>query len=227
MIEVKRLSKTFTLHHQHGIRLKVLNGIDFQVSAGECVVLDGVSGSGKSTLMRTLYANYLPTDGCIRIRHQDAWVDLATACERQLLQIRHQTLGYVSQFLRVIPRVSTLDVVMQPLREQGVDMDQCEARAVAMLRRLNIKERLWSLAPGTFSGGEQQRVNVARGFIVDYPVMLLDEPTASLDEYHAGIVVELIGEARTRGSAIVGIFHDQMIRTAVADRLFPLRRVEE
>jgi alpha-D-ribose 1-methylphosphonate 5-triphosphate synthase subunit PhnL len=139
-----------------------------------------------------------------------------------LLEIRRETIGYVSQFLRVIPRVSTLDVVAQPLRERGVDQAMAHRRAGELLERLHIPQRLWSLPPGTFSGGEQQRVNIARGFIVDYPILLLDEPTASLDQRNASIVVELIREARQNGSAVVGIFHDAEVRNAVADRIFEI-----
>nr|WP_067294562.1 phosphonate C-P lyase system protein PhnL [Marinobacterium profundum] len=224
MIKLEGLSKTFTLHNQQGTRLEVLQGVDLSVQAGECVVLHGESGAGKSTLLRTLYANYLPSCGSLQVRHDGELLDLTRASSRELLQVRRRTLGYVSQFLRVIPRVSTLDVVMQPLRELGIPREQCEVRALALLRRLNVPERLWSLAPGTFSGGEQQRVNIARGFIVEYPILLLDEPTASLDARNAEVVVQLIAAARDRGAAIVGIFHDQTARHAVADRLFDLRR---
>lgn len=128
----------------------------------------------------------------------------------------------VSQFLRVIPRISALEVVMQPLLDTGVPREACAAKAARLLTRLNVPERLWHLAPSTFSGGEQQRVNIARGFIVDYPILLLDEPTASLDAKNSAAVVELIREAKTRGAAIVGIFHDEAVRNDVADRLHPM-----
>jgi alpha-D-ribose 1-methylphosphonate 5-triphosphate synthase subunit PhnL len=149
-------------------------------------------------------------------------VDMTGAPSQTLLQIRRETIGYVSQFLRVIPRVSALDVVAQPLRERGVDEHRAHQKAGELLERLHIPERLWSLPPGTFSGGEQQRVNIARGFIVDYPVLLLDEPTASLDQRNAATVVELIQEARSRGTAVVGIFHDAEVRDAVADHIYDI-----
>lgn len=218
LIEVRDLAKTFTLHQQHGVRLQVLRGLNFTVAAGECLVLHGQSGAGKSTLLRTLYGNYLPAGGSIRIRHADDWLELVGAEPRQVLAVRRQTLGYVSQFLRVIPRVPALEVVMEPALARGWSRADAEVRAKALLTRLNIPERLWRLAPGTFSGGEQQRVNLARGFMVSWPVMLLDEPTASLDEANAGVVLELIGEAKAAGSALIGIFHDRTIREAVADR---------
>ncbi len=217
LIEVRDLAKTFTLHQQHGVRLQVLRGLNFTVAAGECLVLHGQSGAGKSTLLRTLYGNYLPAGGSIRIRHAGDWLELVGAEPRQVLAVRRQTLGYVSQFLRVIPRVPALEVVMEPALARGWSRVDAEARAEALLTRLNIPERLWQLAPGTFSGGEQQR-NLARGFMVSWPVMLLDEPTASLDEANAGVVLELIDEAKAAGSALIGIFHDRAIREAVADR---------
>ena len=186
------------------------------------MVLHGHSGSGKSTLLRSLYANYLPDEGHIHVRHNDEWIDLVQAPARQVLEVRRSTIGWVSQFLRVIPRISALDVVMQPLLDLGVPRETCAAKAASLLTRLNVPERLWHLAPSTFSGGEQQRVNIARGFIVDYPILLLDEPTASLDAKNCAAVVELIEQAKTRGAAIVGIFHDESVRTRVADRLHPM-----
>jgi alpha-D-ribose 1-methylphosphonate 5-triphosphate synthase subunit PhnL len=218
LIEVRDLSKTFTLHQQNGVVLNVLRGLNFSVSAGECLVLHGQSGAGKSTLLRTLYGNYLPAGGSIRVQHQGQWLELVGAEPRQVLAVRQQTLGYVSQFLRVIPRVSTLDVVMEPAMARGWDRAEAKARAEDLLARLNIPQRLWQLAPGTFSGGEQQRVNIARGFMVPWPLMLLDEPTASLDDINRAVVLELINEAKAAGAAVIGIFHDRVAREAVADR---------
>ncbi|QKJ87666.1 phosphonate C-P lyase system protein PhnL [Paramixta manurensis] len=218
-LRVEQLSKTFVLHHQHGVKLPVLHQASLEVKAGECVVLDGHSGSGKSTLLRSLYANYQPDAGRIWVKHRDEWIDLVSAPARQVLAIRRDTIGWVSQFLRVIPRVSTLEVVMQPLLDRGVDRSTCAERAGSLLTHLNVPERLWSLAPSTFSGGEQQRVNIARGFIADSSILLLDEPTASLDAVNSAAVVQLIEAARQRGAAIVGIFHDKAVRERVADRL--------
>jgi len=222
MIRVQNVSKTFVLHQQNGVRLPVLQNASLEVNNGECVVLHGHSGSGKSTLLRSLYANYLPDEGHIHVRHGDEWVDLVQAPARKVRDVRRTTIGWVSQFLRVIPRVPALEVVMQPLLDLGVPRDICAARAASLLTRLNVPERLWHLAPSTFSGGEQQRVNIARGFIVDYPILLLDEPTASLDAKNSAAVIELIEEAKARGAAIVGIFHDDAVRDRVADRLHPM-----
>lgn len=225
-IRVENLSKTFVLHHQHGIRLPVLADASLEVKGGECVVLHGHSGSGKSTLLRSLYANYLPDEGHIWVKHNDEWLDIVQAPAREVLAVRRQTIGWVSQFLRVIPRISALEVVMQPRLDLGVPREECEKKAASLLTRLNVPERLWHLAPSTFSGGEQQRVNIARGFIVDYPILLLDEPTASLDARNSAAVVALIQEAKARGAAIVGIFHDEAVREQVADRLHTMSAME-
>lgn len=218
MIRVEGLSKTFTLHNQGGVSYTVLDNVDFAVDAGECLVLDGRSGAGKSTLLRSLYGNYKPQAGHIWVRHGEQEIDLAHAQPREVIALRRQTLGYVSQFLRVIPRVATLEVVMEPALALGQPREQCRERAAGLLRQLNIPERLWGLAPSTFSGGEQQRVNIARGFINRYPVLLLDEPTASLDAENRAVVVGLINQAKASGSAVVGIFHDAEVRQLVADR---------
>lgn len=226
-LRVENLSKTFVLHHQHGVHLPVLTNASLEVKGGECVVLHGHSGSGKSTLLRSLYANYLPDEGHIWVKHDGTWLDLVRAPAREVLAVRRKTIGWVSQFLRVIPRISALEVVMQPLLDLGVPREEGAAKAASLLTRLNVPERLWSLAPSTFSGGEQQRVNIARGFIVDYPILLLDEPTASLDTKNSAAVVSLILEAKARGAAVVGIFHDEAVRDRVADRLHVMATQEK
>jgi len=221
-LRVENLSKTFVLHNQNSARLPVFSNASLTVDAGECVVLHGHSGSGKSTLLRSLYGNYLPDSGQIWVEHQGQQIDMVSAEAREILAVRRHTVGWVSQFLRVIPRISALNLVMQPLLELGVEKAQSEARASALLTHLNVPERLWHLAPSTFSGGEQQRVNIARGFVVDYPVLLLDEPTASLDATNRAAVVTLIEQAKQRGAAVVGIFHDADVRERVADRLYEM-----
>jgi alpha-D-ribose 1-methylphosphonate 5-triphosphate synthase subunit PhnL len=218
LIEVRDLSKTFTLHQQNGVVLNVLDRLNFAVRGAECLVLHGDSGAGKSTLLRTLYGNYLPAGGSIRVQHDGDWLELVGAEPRDVLAVRRQTLGYVSQFLRVIPRVASLDVVMEPALARGWSKAEARERAEALLSRLNIPRRLWQLAPGTFSGGEQQRINIARGFMVPWPILLLDEPTASLDDNNRQVVLELMHEARQAGAALIGIFHDQNVRQAIANR---------
>ena len=218
VLETSELSKTFTLHARGGLALPVFSGISLSVSPGECLALTGHSGSGKSSLLRCLYGNYSASSGEVRIRHEDQWISLSAAAPREVLDVRRRTLGYVSQFLRVIPRVSTLDIVAEPLRRLGVAADEARSQAAQWLARLNLHERLWHLPPATFSGGEQQRVNIAHGLIAGHPVLLLDEPTASLDADNRRVVVELIHAARARGAAVVGIFHDDEVREAVASR---------
>ena len=176
LVRLGGLSKRFVLHNQGGTVLDVLDAIDLDVRAGECVVLNGPSGAGKSSLLRCIYGNYRSSDGHILVRHRGQEIDMVTAPARVVLQVRQHTLGYVSQFLRVIPRVATIDVVAEPLRSMGLSPEEAGDRAAAMLARLNIPERLWPLAPATFSGGEQQRVNIARGFITEFPVLLWTSP---------------------------------------------------
>ena len=214
MIQISEVSKTFTLHNQGAANISVMSDATHHVAAGECVALVGVSGAGKSTLMRMIYGNYLTDHGSILV----GGLDVTKAEPREILTLRRETLGYVSQFLRVVPRVPTLEVVAEPLLTVGVSQAEAFDRAADMLRRVNLPERLWSLSPTTFSGGEQQRVNVARGFIYDYPALLLDEPTASLDGANREVVLQLIEDAKARGASIVGIFHDEEARDRVCDR---------
>lgn len=215
MIRIENLAKSFALHNQGGAVIPVMTGARLSVSPGECVGLTGQSGAGKSTLMRMVYGNYLSAGGSILV----GGLDVTRAEPRQIIRLRRETLGYVSQFLRVVPRVPTIQVVAEPLLQLGVAPAQAKGRAADLLARLNIPERLWSLSPTTFSGGEQQRVNIARGFAHTYPALLLDEPTASLDATNRAVVLALIEEAKARGAAILGIFHDEGARAQVCDRL--------
>jgi alpha-D-ribose 1-methylphosphonate 5-triphosphate synthase subunit PhnL len=227
MLRTEGLAKGFTLHLRGGVRIPVLSNVGLTVHAGECVVLSGPSGAGKTTLMRSLYGNYRTESGRIQIRHHGDMVDLTTADPRTILAVRRETLGYVSQFLRVVPRVPALEVVAEVLTARGTSTEIARQRAAALLQRLNIPRRLHPIPPVTFSGGEQQRVNLARGLIADHPVVLLDEPTASLDAENRAIVVAMIQEAKARGTAIVAICHDADVRDAIADRLFPLEPLQD
>ncbi|MEM8791911.1 MAG: phosphonate C-P lyase system protein PhnL [Pseudomonadota bacterium] len=214
MITVENVSKEFTLHNQGGAVLPVMSDATLSVAPGECVALTGVSGSGKSTLMRMIYGNYLAASGQIIV----GGTDVVAADPRAILELRRTTLGYVSQFLRVVPRVPAIDVVAEPMLRVGTAPEDAEARARELLTRLRIPEALWQLSPLTFSGGEQQRVNIARGFAHAYPALLLDEPTASLDGANRETVLTLIEEAKARGAAIIGIFHDKQARDRLCDR---------
>ena len=214
MIVCENVTKRFTLHNQGGAVIEVLSGASLRVDPGECVALTGASGAGKSTLMRMIHGNYLAEGGRIAV----GGVEVSGADPRVILRLRRDRLGYVSQFLRVVPRVPARDVVAEPLLAVGWAPDAARARAEALLARLNVPRTLWDLGPSTFSGGEQQRVNIARGFAHDYPALLLDEPTASLDAANRAVVLEMIREAKARGAAILGIFHDAAARDAVCDR---------
>lgn len=220
MISARGISKKFVMHQQNGAVINVFDQLNFDAYAGSCLILAGQSGSGKSTLLRMMYGNYLANSGELKIKKGDEWVDMVTATPRQIVELRKDNIGYVSQFLKTIPRVTTLNVVMQPALERGINKEDAQKRAESLLSRLNIPERLWHLAPSTFSGGEQQRVNIARGFMVSWPILLLDEPTASLDEKNRDVVLELIQEAKNNGSSIIGIFHDAYVRQQVGNRQF-------
>ncbi|TPN55202.1 MULTISPECIES: phosphonate C-P lyase system protein PhnL [unclassified Mesorhizobium] len=216
---VSDVAKSFTMHLRDGIKLPVVAGVSFSIKAGECTVLGGPSGAGKSSILKMLYGNYAADEGQIIVQHEDGLIDLANASPRTVLAVRRQTIGYVSQFLRTVPRVSALDVVAEPLVERGEDREAARGKARALLAQLNLPEKLWALPPATFSGGEQQRVNIARGFITEHPILLLDEPTASLDARNRDVVIELIAAKKADGVALLGIFHDHDVREAVADRI--------
>ncbi|MFN3507600.1 MAG: phosphonate C-P lyase system protein PhnL [Allorhizobium sp.] len=216
---VSEVAKSFTMHLRGGLVLPVVANVSFSVASGECVVLGGPSGIGKSSILKMLYGNYAVDQGQILVNHAGRIVDIASADPRTVLEVRRGTLGYVSQFLRTVPRVSTLDVVAEPLVARGVTTDEARDRAAELLSRLNLPRDLWQLPPSTFSGGEQQRVNIARGFITDHGVLLLDEPTASLDAANRAVVVSMIRAKKEAGVALLGIFHDEEVREAVADRI--------
>lgn len=223
LLQLTGVAKRFTLHNQNGMELSVLANANLSVSAGECVVLDGPSGMGKSTLLKMIYANYRTSAGSIAVALPGrAPLEVSQATPRELVRLRKDTIGYVSQFLRVIPRVPALDVVAEPLMEDAGDapgmLESAREQARALLTRLRIPERLWRLPPATFSGGEQQRINIARNMIKARPLLLLDEPTASLDAANTQTVIDLIREATAGGAAIVGIFHDAQVGNAVATR---------
>jgi alpha-D-ribose 1-methylphosphonate 5-triphosphate synthase subunit PhnL len=217
VLELNAVSKTFTMHLQGGLRLPVVSGVAFAVDPGECVVLSGPSGAGKSSILKMIFGTYRCDTGHILVHRDGGVIDVVAAEPREILALRRHSLGYVSQFLRAVPRVPAIDVVAEPLLASGVPRDVARERAADLLARLNIPQRLWPLPPATFSGGEQQRVNIARGFLSDLPILLLDEPTASLDAGNRAVVVDLVVEKKRRGAAVVAIVHDDDVRSAIAD----------
>jgi alpha-D-ribose 1-methylphosphonate 5-triphosphate synthase subunit PhnL len=219
MLTASGLSKGFTMHLRGGSRLEVLQNASFALEAGECAVLGGPSGAGKSSILKMLYGNYAVDEGRIEIIHHGRRIDLAKASPREIIRVRRDTLAYVSQFLSVVPRVATIDIVSEPLVERGMQAPEAREIASRLLARLNLPKQLWNLPPATFSGGERQRVNIARGFITDHPILLLDEPTASLDKTNRDVVIEMIREKKRAGAAMLGIFHDEDVRSEVADKV--------
>jgi alpha-D-ribose 1-methylphosphonate 5-triphosphate synthase subunit PhnL len=214
-LELSGVSKTFTMHLQDGLRLPVFRNVNFSVEAGQCVVLTGPSGAGKSSILKVIYGNYRCDEGSVLVAADDGVVDIVSAKPRQVLSVRQRALGYVTQFLRAVPRVSALDIVAEAL--PSISRETARAKAADMLARFNIPERLRNLPPGTFSGGEQQRVNLARGLLAEHPILLLDEPTASLDAANRAVVVDIVKERKAKGAAIVAIVHDDSVREAIAD----------
>ena len=221
---VSEVAKSFIMHLRDGLKLPVVSDVSFSVASGECVVLGGPSGIGKSSLLKMIYGNYAVDTGQILVDHKGRIVDLAAADPRTILDVRRHTLGYVSQFLRTVPRVAALDVVAEPLLARGEAAASAREKAAALLEKLNLPEALWQLPPATFSGGEQQRVNIARGFITEHTILLLDEPTASLDAKNRAVVVGMIEEKKKAGVALLGIFHDEEVREAVADRILDVQQ---
>jgi alpha-D-ribose 1-methylphosphonate 5-triphosphate synthase subunit PhnL len=222
LLQLTGVAKSFTMHLQGGVRLPVVAGVEFAVGAGECVALAGPSGAGKSSVLKMIFGNYRCDAGQILVRHEGEPIDVALADARVILKLRRSTIGYVSQFLRAVPRVPAIDVVAEPLVAAGVGREAARARAGDLLARLNVPERLWELPPATFSGGEQQRVNIARGFLPELPILLLDEPTASLDVANRAVVMDLINEKKKCGTAIAGIVHDDDVRARTADRVIDI-----
>ena len=223
MLHLDGVSKTFVMHLS-GASLPILRDVSFEVRAGECAVLDGPSGTGKSSILKMIYGNYRADAGRILVRDEPDWIDMTEASPRRIIGLRRTAIGYISQFLRTIPRVAALDVVAAAARETGVPAETARTRAGELMTILNIPERLWHLPPATFSGGEQQRVNIARGFIAERPILLLDEPTASLDAANRAAVVEFIQARKRAGAALLGIFHDDDVRARVADRVIDVSR---
>ena len=222
MITVENLSKTFTLHMLKEKRIAACSNVSFRVPPGGFLGLSGPSGAGKSTVLKCLYRTYLAGSGAILYDSATYGpVDLATLPDRAIIDIRDKEMGYVSQFLKVIPRVSTLDVVMEPiLSRNGVTRDVARKRSISLLERLRIPSHLFDAYPATFSGGEQQRVNIARAVSWKPRLLLLDEPTASLDHDSVGVVLEILRELRGEGTTMIGIFHDTTVLESVTDSVY-------
>ncbi len=224
-LEVRELTKGFTLHMLGGKRLMAFVDVQFTLDPGECLQIEGPSGVGKSSLLKCLYRTYRPSHGRAVLHTDGRSVDLASAPESDILDLRRRAVGYVSQFFSAIPRQSAAAVVAEPLLELGLDAPTARRRAEAMLARLDIPKPLWEGFPATFSGGERQRVNLARAFIAPRELILLDEPTASLDAARRDIVFSLLAELKRAGTALIAVLHDA-VPTALVDRRLHLQEVE-
>jgi len=224
ILKIINIHKDFVFHHQQGTRIVVLDKFSKNFSTGQASILTGPSGSGKSTLLRMIYASYRTEKGKILIRHQGKFIDIAKAHPSMIYEIRRETLGYVSQFLRVVPRVSALDTVIEPLMARKMEKTKAVRQGKELLDRLNIPENLWHISATTFSGGEQQRINLARGFIASYPIYLLDEPTASLDPENRETVIQLIKEAVQKKSCVIGVFHNKSDQKRIADKTIDMSK---
>lgn len=223
-IEIKNLSKTFTVHTQGGIQIVGYENINFKVHEGEFVSLYGPSGMGKSSILKALYRTYITTSGDILFNiDSNTQVNIATCDESEMLNLRKNHIGYVSQFLQILPRISAVDIVANPLIEKGESEKSAQNSAKELLSYFSIKEELFDVSPLTFSGGEQQRVNIAKGIIAPKSVLLLDEPTASLDKNNTMKVIEKLLEIKKQGITMVGIFHDSEAMNAISDRIFDMK----
>lgn len=227
ILEIKQLSKQFTLYTQNNAVLDVLKDINIHVDAGEIVALCGPSGAGKSSLLKAVYGTYRVNGGLINILDDQSMINLVKADPRQIIDLRKRTIGYVSQFLRVIPRVATIDIVANAAIELGVEERVAQSRAVELLEKLRIDKTLHDLSPLTFSGGEQQRVNIARAMSAPRPLMLFDEPTASLDPQNRETVLKMIRNLADEGTAVLGIFHDPKDREILGTRDVIMQNVKE
>ena len=215
---VEDLSKSFRLHVRGGIEVHGFSRVSFSLDRGQLLALIGPSGSGKSSILKTIYRTYLPTAGRILFAADGRVTDLATCSESEALHLRKKKIGFVTQFLKVLPRISALDSVAAPLIAMGEEQRTARMRARELLSLLGIREQLYDISPLTFSGGEQQRVNIARGAIAPRELLLLDEPTASLDAEAASRVIELLQQLKNRGTAMIAIFHDMAKIQQIADR---------
>ncbi|WP_298817421.1 phosphonate C-P lyase system protein PhnL [Chloroflexus sp.] len=219
LLEVCNLTKSFTLHLIDGRTITPVRDVSFSVSAGEHLLIHGRSGMGKTSILKCIYRTYLPTSGSIWfVSRQFGRIDLNQADENVILQLREREIGFCSQFLRVLPRVSALDVLCEPLYRQQMDRATAQAIGKEWLERLGIAPELWQASPITFSGGEQQRINIARAFIARPRLLLLDEPTASLDEATKQVVIAMIRAAQAEGTAIISVSHDLSGLGPCADR---------
>jgi alpha-D-ribose 1-methylphosphonate 5-triphosphate synthase subunit PhnL len=220
LLEVKSLYKTFHLHILNNKKIEALENVSFSMNKGEIVGLIGKSGSGKSSLMKCIYRTYLPSSGEI-LFNSDSFglIDIAKATDHEILQLRKNDITYCSQFLHVIPRVSALNVVASGAVNRGISKEEALEKANDLLQQLGLPEDLKDAFPSTFSGGEQQRINIARAIIAPPKLLVIDEPTSSLDLKTKNVVIDIILKLKDKGVSVLCISHDQHTLDTMCDRL--------
>jgi alpha-D-ribose 1-methylphosphonate 5-triphosphate synthase subunit PhnL len=223
MLRLKNLSKTFVMHIRGGLEIQSFKKVSFETHAGSLLALTGPSGIGKSSLLKCVYRSYRPSSGQILYTTEEGdTVDIAAACDREILRLRHAGIAYVSQFFHVIPRVSALEILMEPLIIRGVSGKEAFEKAKEMLARAGLGKNLWEMYPATFSGGEKQRLNILRAIITKPRLLLLDEPTASLDRSYKDRIMEMILALKAEGTAMIGVFHDRDALLGLSDSRYDL-----
>ncbi|MDR1589952.1 MAG: phosphonate C-P lyase system protein PhnL [Oscillospiraceae bacterium] len=223
MLKIKELSKEFIMHIQGGVRITSFSGVSLEVGGGSLLAVTGPSGIGKSSLLKCVYGTYRPTSGSVLYESgSGGTIDLAAADDWELLALRRAEIGYVSQFFHVLPRVSATEILTEPLIARGVPADEAGETARALLRRVGLDRALWEMYPATFSGGEKQRLNILRAVVTRPRLLLLDEPTASLDRGYKGRVIDLLLEIKSSGAAMLGVFHDRDALSALADSRYDM-----
>ncbi len=222
ILEVNDLSKVFNLHVLNDKRIEALKKINFSMKEGEIIGLTGKSGSGKSSLMKCIYRTYLASAGEIIYKSISGNIDLVKADDHEIIELRKNEITYCSQFLSVIPRVPAVDVVCENLFRIEKDRQIAREQTKEMLERLGLPTELWDAFPSTFSGGEQQRINIARAVIASPRFLLIDEPTASLDVKTKDVVIDLILELKKNGTSVLCISHDEYTLERLVDRRLDL-----
>ena len=224
MLQICELSKNFIMHIRSDAEIYGFDAVNFSAKPGELVAITGPSGCGKSSLLKCIYRTYMPTGGHVHYTCKDGSViDLATAEPWEMIHLRETELGYVSQFFSVIPRVSALDILTNTQTGRGVDVKTARERAAEYLEKVGISPKLWDMYPATFSGGEKQRLNIANALITKPRLLLLDEPTASLDAHSKEWVMNMILDLKAEGTAMVGVFHDEIAIQTLADWRYEMR----
>ena len=206
LLTVTNYTKTFYVHHLERA-IRAFKALDFSLEQGQFLLVSGQNGAGKSTLLRCLYRTYLPTSGSAIYASAHGEIDLARAADADIMLLRREELGFVTQFLRPRPRVSASELVAEPLFAENMTLEQARPHAEKLLSDFGVKADLWGAYPTTFSGGEQQRVNLARALIAPRRLLLLDEPTASLDATARDALVRRLRELKDQGVTMIGIFH--------------------